>query len=84
MLKKKRRAYSLLFDHICDFCPANVCVFDHHQVSSDQHLLSCATALATSQLFHPALSRSFSIVPLQVIFWLFLSSSDLQESILML
>ena len=32
--------------------------------------LSCATALATSQLFHPALFRSFSTVLLQVVFGL--------------
>ena len=43
----------------------------HHQVSSrqwahkastlsDQYFLSCATALATFQLFHPSLFRSFS------------------------
>ena len=37
---------------------------------SDQHFLSCATTLATSQLFHPALSRPFSTVLLQVVFGL--------------
>ena len=34
---------------------------------SDQHFLSCATALATSQPFHPTLFYSFSTVLLQVV-----------------
>ena len=42
--------------------------------------LSSATALATCQLLHPALFRFFSTVLLQVVF-VFLSPSDLQESI---
>ena len=84
MLKKKKDVPTLYFSITFVISAPLMSMFHHHQVSSDQHLLSCATALATSQLFHPALSRSFSIVPLQVIFWLFLSSSDLQESILML
>ena len=37
---------------------------------SDQHFLSPATAVATSQLFHPALFSSFSTVLLQVVFGL--------------
>ena len=55
--------------------------YHHHQNSSrqqahkastlsDQHLLSRATALASSQPLHPALFRSFSTVLLQVVFCL--------------
>ena len=82
MLKKKRAYFTFPITFLIS-APL-MSVFYHHQVSSDQHFLSCATALATSQFFHPALFRSFSIIPRQVIFWVFLSSSDLQESILML
>ena len=37
---------------------------------SGQQFLPCATALATSQLFQPALFRSFWTVLLQVVFGL--------------
>ena len=54
MLKKKRRAYSLLFDHICDFCPANV------YVSSSSSLIRPTPSVLCNRFgYFPALPPSF-------------------------
>ena len=65
MLKKKRAYFTFPITFVIS-APLMSVFHHHHQVSSDQHFLSCATALATSQLFYSAMFRSFSIVPLQV------------------
>ena len=48
----------------------STCRFNKAFTLFDQHFLSCATTLATFQLFHPALFCSFSTVLLQVAFGL--------------
>ena len=55
---------------IMSLMPVGACI-----TRSDQHLLSHASALATSHLFHPAVFCFFSSVLLQVVV-VFLSPSD--------